>query len=180
MQAFAEWARRSGVVNPAGIDRILLRRYLSYLTTRRYARSTVARKAAALRAYFAWCRREELVDADPSRGLSAPAGSGRLPEVLSLGELDVLLEPDDVVRVPRESTDMGDAIRFQDDAVLELLYAAGLRVAELCSLDRDRVDLGGRTVSVLGKGNRERRLPVHERCVDALDRWLEQGRQVMV
>jgi site-specific recombinase XerD len=61
-----------------------------------------------------------------------------------------------------------------------LLYAAGLRVAELCGLDRERVDLAERTVSVIGKGDRERLLPVHERCADSLGKWLETGRSVLV
>lgn len=179
VSAFAHWAGRSGVADPAGVDRVLLRRYLSHLTTRRYARSTVARKAAALRTYFSWCRREEIVPSDPSRGLTAPAGGGRLPRVLSHGELDQMLAPQGIITVPGGAGDVEDAIRLRDDAALELLYAAGLRVAELCSLDRDGVDLVGRTVSVLGKGNRERRLPVHERCAEVLREWLERGRPVM-
>jgi site-specific recombinase XerD len=64
----------------------------------------------------------------------------------------------------------------RDDAVLELLYAAGLRVAELCRLDRDDIDLAGRTVSVTGKGDKERRVPIHARCQVVLREWLEHGR----
>jgi integrase/recombinase XerC len=68
---------------------------------------------------------------------------------------------------------------LRDDAVLELLYAAGLRVAELCGLDRQGVDVDGRSVTVLGKGAKERRLPIHERCAASLARWLEEGRKVV-
>ncbi|MGH9089672.1 MAG: tyrosine-type recombinase/integrase, partial [Acidimicrobiales bacterium] len=91
--AFAEWAERSGCAGPADVGRLLLRRYLAYLGTRRYARATVARKAAALRAYFGWCRRRGLVDTDPSRSLTAQAAAGRLPTVLSPAELGALLDP---------------------------------------------------------------------------------------
>ena len=166
--AFAGWAARAGVEEPAGVDRVLLRRYLAYLETRRYARATVARKAAALRAYFRWCLRCGTVDADPAGRLSAPSARGRLPKVLSRRELDTLL---DVAG--------DDPVAVRDAAVLELLYAAGLRVAELCGLDRAGVDLAGRAVTVRGTGDRERRLPVHRRSAAALDRWLSEGRPAM-
>lgn len=177
--AFALWAERSGVVEPGGVDRLFLRRYLSYLTTRRYARSTVARKTAAVRGYFSWCLREGIITSDPSQGVSSPAGGGRLPQVLSREELRVLLDPIRNEVVPQATTDRAVALRLRDDAVLELLYAAGLRVAELCGLDRGRLDLTERTVSVFGKGDRERRLPVHGRCAESLERWLELGRSVL-
>ncbi|HUA94321.1 MAG TPA: tyrosine-type recombinase/integrase, partial [Acidimicrobiales bacterium] len=179
VQAFAEWAGRSGVDGPGGVDRLLLRRYLAFLGTRRYARATVARKAAALRAYFRWCRHRGLVDADPAVRLTAPSANGRLPKVLSHQDLAVLLaSPDEDGDPPREAP--ADPLAIRDAAVLELLYAAGLRVAELCGLDRSGVDLRGRTVTVLGKGDRERRLPVHDRCADALARWLSDGRAALV
>lgn len=189
--AFAEWAGRAGCDAPDQVSRLHLRRYLAYLGTRRYARATVARKAAALRCYFAWCRRRGLVATDPSRSLSAPAAESRLPTVLSEAELDALLEPAAAATGPaaagrgpaaagRGAAGAGAVtdgpFRLRDDAVLELLYAAGLRVAELCGLDRGGVDLAGRAVTVLGKGAKERRVPVHRRCAEALGRWLEEGR----
>jgi site-specific recombinase XerD len=146
--AFAEWMSRSGVEVPAGVDRLHLRRYLASLGTRRLARATVARKAAALRCYFAWSVRQGRLVSDPSRSLRAPTGKGRLPRVLSVGEIGALLDR------PGAS-----AIDQRDAAALELLYAAGLRVSELCGLDRRGVDLHGRTVTVLGKGGKERRVP---------------------
>jgi integrase/recombinase XerC len=171
--AFTDWAGRAGRAGPADVDRLFLRRYLAYLGTRRYARSTVARKAAALRAYFRWCRDTGVVDADPAQRLSTPSGRGRLPQVLSPPDVDRLL---DAARPTDPDDALADAIRTRDDAVLELLYAAGLRVAELCALDRAGVDLAGRTVTVVGKGDKERRVPVHDRCAAALARWLAEGR----
>lgn len=167
--SFASWAARAGVHEPRGVDRVLLRRYLAYLETRRYARATVARKAAALRAYFRWSHRNGTVGTDPAARLSAPSARGRLPKVLAHRDLDALLDPGDA----------DDPVVIRDAAVLELLYAAGLRVAELCGLDRAGVDLDARAVTVLGKGDRERRLPVHDRCAAALDRWLAEGRPAM-
>jgi site-specific recombinase XerD len=179
VRAFAEWAGRSGVEGPGGVDRVLLRRYLAFLGTRRYARATVARKAAALRAYFRWCRHRRLIEVDPAVRLTAPSAQGRLPKVLSHQDLAVLLAPPGADGDPAPEVP-ADPLAIRDDAVLELLYAAGLRVAELCGLDRPGVDLRGRTVTVLGKGDRERRLPVHDRCADALARWLAHGRSAMV
>lgn len=191
---FADWAARGGCTSPAGVDRLLLRRYLAYLTTRGFARATVARKAAALRAYFAWCRRRGAVSEDPAQRLGAPSASGRLPAVLSHDELGVLLDRHSGARGAggagatgspghrrrRASPDpVASAFALRDDAVLELLYAAGLRVSELCGLDRAGVDLVARTVTVMGKGAKERRLPVHERCAATLGSWLEQGRPVV-
>lgn len=174
--AFAAWAGRAGCDGPAAVGRLLLRRYLAYLGTRRYARATVARKAAALRSYFAWCRRRGLVASDPSRSLSAPSAAGRLPTVLSPGELDAMLDPP-AGGGPAGAPDRREqAFGLRDDAVLELLYAAGLRVSEVCGLDRTGVDLRARAVTVLGKGAKERRVPVHDRCTEAMARWLAEGR----
>jgi site-specific recombinase XerD len=154
------------------VDRILLRRYLAFLATRRYARASVARKAAALRAYFQWCRRRGLIESDPARGLSAPKANGRLPRVLSHTELDRLLDPSGAVQGADAKALAAD---LRDTAVLELLYAAGLRVAELCGLDRGGLDLSGRIVTVIGKGNKERQVPIHDRAADALSDWLGRG-----
>ncbi|HVX20354.1 MAG TPA: tyrosine-type recombinase/integrase [Acidimicrobiales bacterium] len=173
LAAFVDWATRGGHAGPDQVDRLLLRRYLAYLGTRRYARATVARKAAALRAYFGWCRRTGVVAADPAQRLSAPSGAGRLPQVLAGGDLDRLLADPPT---PPAADPVAAAVALRDQAVLELLYAAGLRVAELCGLERDGVDLAGRTVTVVGKGDKERRVPVHRQCAAALDRWLADGR----
>lgn len=163
--AFAEWMGRSGVAGPEGVDRMYLRRYLASLGTRRLARATVARKAAALRAYFSWLLRQGRIGSDPARSLRAPSGGGRLPRVLSGGEMATLLD-----------APAGSALDRRDLAVLELLYAAGLRVSELCGLDRGDVDLRGRTVTVLGKGGKQRRVPIHDTAVAALRAWFEAGR----
>ncbi len=168
LDAFAEWMSRSGVDGPAGVDRMHLRRYLASLGTRKLARATIARKAAALRCYFSWQVRQGRLGSDPARSLRAPSGGGRLPRVLSAGEVTSLLDAGAETAVDR-----------RDLAVLELLYAAGLRVSELCGLDRGDIDLRGRTVTVLGKGGKQRRVPVHDTAVAALRAWFEDGREDM-
>lgn len=178
LEAFVEWASRAGHTGPASIDRLTLRRYLAHLTTRRYAKRTIARKASSLRRYFAWQRRTGRLDNDPSASLSAPSGDGRLPRVLDRRELDDLLAPPDdqaPAGGPAASTPW---IRLRDDAVLEVLYGSGLRVAELCGLDLTSIDLRARAATVWGKGGKERRVPLSEPAVDALAAWLAARRSV--
>ncbi len=187
LEAFVIWAERAQVEAPADVDRILLRRYLGFLTTRRYARATVARKAAALRCYFAWQRRRGVLETDPARRLASPGGRSRLPRVLDHGELDVMLDGEDVEPSaptspagPEPATDLHGALAARDDAVLELLYGCGLRVAELCGLDIGDVDIRGGMVTVMGKGARQRRVPMHDRCAQTVELWLARGRPLLV
>lgn len=175
LEAFTEWAERLGATSPATVDRKVLRRYLAYLGTRQYARRSIARKASALRRYFGWLRRTGRMAVDPSVGLSAPKGDGRLPRVLRDEELRALLD-----HPPASISTDDPAIRLRDDAVLELLYGSGLRVAELCGLRPDDLDLTRRTVRVWGKGSRQRQVPLSEPASVAIDAWLRRGRQALV
>ena len=172
--AFIEWSERLGLEGPVGVDRKTLRRYLAYLATRRYAKRTVARKASTLRRYFGWLCRTGVVSVDPSVGLSAPSGEGRLPRVLRDDELASLLDapPPTVENDPV-------AIRLRDDAILEILYGSGLRVAELCGLRPEDLDLVGQTVRVWGKGSKQRQVPLSTPAAEAVDGWLRSGRSEM-
>jgi site-specific recombinase XerD len=162
---FAQWAEGVGVVGPAAVDRIVLRRYVASLANREFAKRSVARKVSALRRYFGYLRREGVVAADPSTALRAPAGDGRLPRVLDHGDIDVLLDgpsPDDEPHWRR----------LRDDAVLEVLYGSGVRVGELCGLDIDSLQLAAGAVVVWGKGSKERRVPLSGPAVSALRAWI--------
>jgi site-specific recombinase XerD len=173
-ERFAEWAERGGATGPRDVDRIVLRRYLAYLATRRYAKASIARIAASLRSYFQWCATRGLIDHDPSTRLSAPSPDSRLPRVLGHSELHQLLEPEADDRAPDPS-----AVDRRDDAVLELLYGSGLRVAELCDLDVGHVDLPRLVVTVTGKGSKQRQVLIHERCASAIRSWLDGPRGAM-
>jgi len=170
LDAFYAWAERGGVTEPAGVDRILLRRYLAYVGTSGLSRRTAARRASALRRYFGWLHRCGAIVADPSRGLSAPKGEGRLPTVVRRADLERLLEPpsgdDDVTAV-------------RDQAVVELLYGSGLRVGELCGLGPGDVDLPRRQLLAWGKGSKQRQVPMSEPSVDAVQAWLTYGRPAL-
>lgn len=172
VDAFVEWAGRAGHTGAGTIDRLTLRRYLAHLTTRRYAKRTIARKASSLRRYFAWQRRTGRLAVDPAASLSSPSGEGRLPRVLDHGELTDLLAPQ-----PDAEGGAADALgegwlRLRDDAVLEVLYGSGVRVSELCGLDPASIDLRTGAATVWGKGGKERRVPLSDPAIDALRAWL--------
>jgi site-specific recombinase XerD len=162
----------------------VLRRYLAYLSTRRLARRTIARKAASLRRYFGWLRRTGVVTVDPSARLSAPRGDARLPRVLRGAELESLLAPPRPSTAPTPRADKParrvQATALRDTAVVELLYGSGLRVAELCGLRPDDLDLPGRSLQAWGKGSKQRQVPMSAPSVDAVRAWLARGRPVLV
>lgn len=172
VRGFAEWAGRMGVDAPDQVQRINLRRYVSSLNTRHLARRSIARKAAALRRYFRWAVRTGLVPVDPTLGLQARGGDGRLPRVLERRDLDVLLDGP----APEDEPDWR---RRRDDAVLELLYGSGIRVSELCGLDVGSVELASQTVIVWGKGAKQRRVPMSQPAVSALRRWFQVRSEVV-
>jgi integrase/recombinase XerC len=161
---FVVWAERAQLDGPSAVDHVVLRRYLSFLTTRRLAKRSIARKAAALRRYFGWLTRTGVLAADPSRRLTAPRGEGRLPHVLKHDELETLL-----ATPPADDGPIG----LRDRAVVELLYGSGLRVGELCGLRPRDVDLVRAQVLVWGKGSKQRQLPMSESSVDAVRAWVE-------
>jgi integrase/recombinase XerC len=165
VRLFAEWVARSGVTSPDGVTRTLVRRYVAYLSTREFARRSIARKAASIRRYFMWAVAEELVDADPTIGLHVAGGSGRLPRVLDGRELGQLLDGAAPDGEPRWR-------KLRDDAVLEILYGSGLRVSELCGLELHQVRLDEQALIVWGKGAKERRVPLGRPAAAALTAWL--------
>lgn len=168
LAGFTAWAERAGHDGPGQMDRLVLRRYLAYLTTRRAAKRTIARKAAAIRRYFTWCRRTGRIADNPAERLTAPSGGGRLPRVLSAPEVAAILDDG-----PGRAVDDPPAVRARDDALLELLYGSGLRVGELCGLDVDAIDLRRRLVTVWGKGGKQRQVPLGAPAAAAVGRWLD-------
>ena len=165
VEQFAAWAEDAGVDDPVDVDRTLLRRYVGWLTSQGRAKRSIARAVSSLRRYFAHLRREGVVEVDPSMSLRAPKGDGRLPRVLDHEAVDVLLDGPTPEDEPHWR-------RVRDDAVLEVLYASGVRVGELCGLDLDSLDLSAGAMSVWGKGSKQRRVPLGEPAVAALRAWI--------
>lgn len=170
MAAAAEWLERVGADGPHRVTRLNLRRYLASLDTRGYARRTIARKASVLRRYFGWARRTARAEADPSAGLHAPKGASRLPRVLKADEIDTLIDG------PAKAGDPDEPRQIRDRAVVEILYGSGLRVAELSTLTIGAVDLDSAALTVWGKGDKPRRVPLSAPAVEALGAWLASGR----
>ena len=174
--AFVRWAERGGLRGPAGVTRLHLRRYLAYRTTLGRKSRTIAREAASLRRYFGWLLHAGAIGVDPSRGLSAPRGEARLPRVLRDAELDVVLDAPG----PPPTDEVAWAVHLRDNAVVELLYGSGLRVAELCGLRPPDLELRERRVTVWGKGDKQRWVPMSEPSVEAVQAWLAHGRAHLV
>ncbi|MDQ2755464.1 MAG: tyrosine recombinase XerC [Actinomycetota bacterium] len=164
--ALLEFAADRGVDDVEALRLADLRAWLAAQSTAGAARSTVARRAAGARTFFRWTTRTGHTSADPSLRLVAPRRSGSLPGVLRQGEAERLLDTAAV------AADDGDPGHVRDRAVLELLYASGIRVGELTALDVDDVDRAVDLVRVVGKGDKERMVPFGLPARRALDGWL--------
>jgi integrase/recombinase XerC len=198
VRQFVQWAERGGCPEARDLDHASLRRYLAYLTTRGFAKRTIARKAAAIRAFLRFLTRRGTLPVDPGRTLRSPKGPSRLPRVPRSSEAGALLEAaahvpaitgepvgDDTAAggadtdedlLAAEPDPVARAVALRDLAVLEVLYGTGVRVSECCGLDTGDVDFAQRTVTVLGKGSKIRRVPLGAPAVDALQAWLREGR----
>jgi len=168
LRAAVDWLAEVGVGSPDEVSRRDLRRYLAYLDQAGYARRTTARKASVLRRYFDWARRTQRVGADPSAALTAPRGAATLPRILTAHELDGLIEG-------AARADSDPVIDLRDRAVVELLYGSGLRVSELCGLRPSDISADGDTITVWGKGSKQRRVPMSESAAVAVRKWLSTG-----
>ena len=171
VNAFISWSIETDVHDPETVTRRHIRHYLAWLQEKNYARRTIARKTSALRRYFRWTQQTGITSADPCIEVQAALGDGRLPRVLKQEEIKVLLDS------PRASVlDQDGPRRLRDDAVLELLYGSGLRVSELCSLTLKSFNFERNLVRVLGKGNKERLIPLSQKSVKAINAWISKGR----
>jgi integrase/recombinase XerC len=160
------WLARRGISGLGAVDRRALRRWIAWLAERGYARRSIARKASTARALMVWAAEQGLIVANPALDLAVPKLGRALPRVLKQVEASALCE------VPP----LDDPRGTRDRAVLELLYGSGLRVSELCGLDVDDVDLDAGTVRVVGKGRKERRVPMTDPSRRAVRLYLESGR----
>lgn len=151
------------VPHPADVDVAQLRTYVAYLHECGYARSTVARRLACLRSFWRYCNREQICDTNPAKPLRTPRAGRKLPHFLTTEEVGRLL------LTPPANQDDG----VRDRAILETMYSAGLRVAEVVSLDVSDLDRSSGILRVLGKGRKERIAPVGSYAMKALNRWLD-------
>jgi site-specific recombinase XerD len=165
-RAFVSWAKERATNDPVSITKQDLRDYLLYMTNRGDERSSVLRRRASLRSYFSWLVERGHLEINPAARLLAPRASHHLPKIVVREQLDNLLDDD-----------WGeDEWAILDRAVCEVLYGAGLRVSELCDLDLSSVDFSSRLVRVLGKGRKERMVPLHRKGLEAVKLWIDDAR----
>ena len=181
IQSLLAYASQCGIEEPGDIDVTTLRGWLASQHQAGAARATLARRGAAARAFTSFAHRQGWLAADPGPQLGTPKSRRALPQVLRRDEIDAVLADceDRALRDFASGQRAQAALSMRDAAVLELLYASAIRVSELCDLDCGGLDAGRRTVRVLGKGRKERVVPVGGPAVRAVGRWEEVGRPVL-
>lgn len=155
--------RVESVPAPNQVHTAMLRGYVAYLHECNYAKTTMARRLASLRSFFRYCQREQLVTTNPAKALRTPRTGRKLPHFLSAEQVIKLLE------APPANEPEG----LRDRAMLETMYSAGLRVAELVGLDVESWDRDANILRVFGKGRKERISPIGRHAAKALDQWME-------
>ncbi|NEG95799.1 tyrosine recombinase [Bifidobacterium sp. SMB2] len=187
--------RSRGVESPNDVTVDDLRLWMG-ASSRDHARSSMARKVVSVRAFFAYAYEHGVTGSDPAAGLKTPKIPSTLPTVLSEAQAERMMDRADADAVEiadgserptpaggaRRQDDGGrsQAIGMRDAAIVELLYATGIRVSELVGIDMDDVDFSARTVRVLGKGGKQRVVPFGAPAARALALWMERGRSVVL
>jgi integrase/recombinase XerC len=181
IQALLAYAWRQGIGGPREFDLPTLRGWLAEQHASGAARASLARRGAAARAFTAYAVRRGWLATDPGPQLGVPKARRVLPQVLRKDEMNRVLADceDRALRELAAGERAAAALAMRDAAVLELLYATAIRVSELCELDTGGLDGGRRTVRVLGKGRKERVVPVGVPALRALARWEKAGRPVL-
>ena len=165
---FVEWVGAQGL-GPGEVRHRDVRRYAAALSAADAASTTVARKLAAIRGLYGFLVRTERASANPAELVSSPKRAEKLPRVLSAEQMRTLLE-----RIPARTP-----LELRDRAMLELAYSCGLRCEEIVNLDLGALDHETEQLRVLGKGSKERLLPVGAPAQRALDRYLQKGRRAL-
>jgi integrase/recombinase XerC len=179
LEEFENFLKGSGMdLTPMGgveiekVDRIIIRKYLSFLH-RKNKKSSIARKISTLRSFFKYLVREQMISSNPAKSVSSPKVEKTLPTTLTVDEAFRLMEsPKSISGKP--SPERSREKRLRDQAILELLYSSGLRVSELVGLNSNYLDLDLGIVRVMGKGRKERIVPVGVKAIEVLQAYLEE------
>jgi integrase/recombinase XerD len=167
LEQFSSFLTERGHTGWNSVTRDDMLAFLIFLKERRYANSTVARRTAAVKSFFAYLLSDNSITTDPSEQIDSPKVDRFLPRSLSIAQVDELLE------LPLRTR---SAEGSRDKAMLELLYATGMRVSELVALETGDLELGAATVRCAGKAGRERTLPVNATTITSLEEYLDVGR----
>lgn len=171
LSQFARFLQEQSIDDWKQVTRDSLTDFIFDMKAREYSSSTVARKIAAVRAFLHFLVSESILMDDPTENLDSPSVTKRLPRPISPEDIESLLAA--------PNSEQG-ARGIRDRALLELLYATGMRVTEVVSLEVDDVNLASSTVRCLGKGSKERIIPIYSQAARALDEYLEKGRSDLI
>lgn len=175
---YLRWAQRSNL-DAFHLSRRQARRYLGELDSAAYKRSTVNRRLSAVKGFFQWLKLTGVVEQDPFSGLSGPKCASRLPKAINQSDMERLLSVHADALDSLEAGSKEYAQEARDQALLELIYAAGLRISEASSLSLKNVDLKSCQVKVFGKGSKERIVPIHDQAVRFISLYLQNGREAL-
>ena len=148
-----------------------IRAWLASLVQQGKSRSTISRRTASIRSFTAWAYRRGYLDSDPGLLVTSARGDQKLPQVQTPSDTAELLS-----YAATRTREENSPAAIRDWAILETIYATGIRVSEVCSLDTTSIDQQGMTLRVIGKGNKERVVPFTRACLSALQAWLSHGR----
>ena len=175
LTSLLEHLEKLGMSDIAALELTHLRSWLANQNVKGGARTTIARRAVSVRLFTKWALKNKYISKDVGATLATPKGHRTLPAVLDINEAKLAMDSI-ATRAAEEET----PISLRDVAMVEMLYATGARVAELCGLDIGDIDYSRNTIRVLGKGNKERMIPVGRPAIKALEIWLKDGREALV
>lgn len=168
-KGYFEFLKDQGILSLDQADRYMVREYLGYLVEKKIVKASISRKISAIRSFYKYLIREEILTVSPVEDTSSPKLDKRLPEFLTLPEITRLIE----------APDGDDPFGKRDKALLELLYASGLRVSELVALDITQIKLDSRSIRVVGKGSKERMVLMGEPAEKALLEYINEARMII-
>ena len=163
-----------GVSDISQLELVHLRSWLANQQVKGGARTTLSRRAVSIRLFTKWAVKNKFLEKDVAVTLATPKGHRTLPEVLEIADAKIAMDSL-ATRAAEEET----PISLRDVAIVEMLYASGARVAELCGLDMSDIDYDRQTIRVLGKGKKERTIPLGNPAMKALNAWLKGGRDLI-
>ena len=171
LDSFFEHLEKLDLNNFSNLELSHIRSWLANQQVKGGARTTLSRRAVSIRLFTKWATKKGYLAKDVGSTLATPKGARTLPDVLSIADAGLAMDAM-ATRVAQEE----GPISLRDCAMLEVLYASGARVSELCGLDLQDIDYERNTIRVLGKGNKERTIPLGNPAMRALEAWLKQGR----
>ena len=172
LSSLVQYLEKLGVSDISTLELAHLRSWLANQNIRGGARTTISRRAVSVRLFTKWAFKKNYLAADVGASLATPKGHRTLPEVLDINSAALAMDS-----LAARASDEETPLSLRDVAMVELLYATGARVSELCGLDIGDVDFNRNTIRVLGKGNKERTIPMGKPAVHALEVWLAKGRE---